>query len=98
VLFIFVCILTLFDVSVSEQRGPIRVPGRGIGGSGKPRQHFIQMPNRKAAHDAAQRQGGGRPPAHHNERGRKSHYHPTDKNGNIRKDGTHYQYGKPKNG
>jgi len=71
--------------------------GRGVGGSGKPLQHFILKPNRKAAQDAARRQGGGRPPIHHNEAGRRSHYHPSDKNGNKRKDGSHFQYGKPRN-
>ena len=75
-----------------------RIPGRGVGGSGKPRQHFIQKNNRKDALDAAQRQGGGRSPIHHTEQGRKSHFHPSDKNKDIRKDGSHFQYGKKKNG
>jgi hypothetical protein len=78
-------------------RGVIRILGRGVGGSGKPRQHFTQKKSRKEAQEAARRQGGGRPPIQHNERGQKSHFHPSDKQGNIRKDGSHFQYGKKKN-
>ncbi|CAF1217058.1 unnamed protein product [Adineta ricciae] len=96
-IFLAIGLVLLCLVSNSEQ-GPIRIPGRGAGGSGKPRQHFIHKNTRKEAEEAARRQGGGRPPIHHNERGQKSHYHPSDKNGDIRKDGSHFQYGKKKNG
>ncbi|UJR33887.1 hypothetical protein I4U23_021308 [Adineta vaga] len=88
-------LMCLFTVS---EQGVIRIPGRGAGGSGKPRQHFIHKNTRKEAEEAARRQGGGRSPVHHNEKGHKSHFHPSDKNGNIRKDGSHFQYGKKKNG
>ncbi|CAF0778517.1 unnamed protein product [Adineta steineri] len=62
----------------------IRIFSRSVRGSGKPRQHFNQKNSRK---EAARSQGDRRSSIHHNERGKKSHFHPSDKNGNIHKDG-----------
>lgn len=81
---------------ISSQR--FRIPsGRGIGGSGKPRDHFKQLNSRKAAEDAARNAGKGNPPIHHqpHKPGQSPHFHPADKKGEKLNQGQHYSY--PKN-
>lgn len=96
---IFAYAIYLFYLLYADVKGilGIRIPSRPLGPSGKPMQHFIQKNNRKDALEAAKQQGRGRPPIHHNEKGRKSHFHPSNSDGTIRKDGSHFQYGKKRN-
>ncbi|CAF0725242.1 unnamed protein product [Rotaria sordida] len=70
---------------VNEQTTHICSPGRGIGSNGKPRQYFIHKNNRKQAQQAVRHQDDGRPPIYHNERGKKLHFHSSNKHDNIRK-------------
>jgi len=67
---------------------------RPSGPSGDPVLHFVQCNSRKEAKDRAQEAGEGNPPIHHtaHEPGQQPHFHPADKDGNIYKDGSHYQY------
>lgn len=69
---------------------------RPTGPSGKPVQHFKQYPSRKRAQNAAQNAGRGNPPIRHtaHKPGQSPHFHPSNRNGNIRKDGSHYGYPK----
>ena len=84
------------DVESFFRKGMIS--GRGNGPSGKPNQHFVDKPSRKDAHDAAQNAGKGNPPVHHQPHGpgQKPHFHPTNKDGSIKKDGSHFNH--PKKG
>lgn len=72
--------------------------GRGRGPSGEPKRHFDNSPSRKRAEDKAQDAGKGNKPVHHPAHGpgQTNHFHPTNKDGSIRKDGSHYGYGKKK--
>ena len=72
------------------------ITGRKSGGSGKPRQHFVDKPNRKTAQESAREAGKGNRPEHHqpHKPDQKPHYHPTNKDGSIKKDGSHYNYPK----
>lgn len=67
---------------------------RGTGPSGKPLRHFKDLPNRKAAENAARNAGKGNKPIEHkaHKPGQKPHYHPTDKKGKKKDDGSHYRY------
>lgn len=67
---------------------------RPMGPSGLPMQHFHLHPSRKLAEDAARTAGKGNPPVHHPAHGpgQRPHFHPTDKFGDIFKDGSHYEY------
>jgi RHS repeat-associated protein len=58
------------------------IPESQIGPSGKPKIHTADMPNRKAAEDAAKSAGSGKPMKHPNDKGQPPHFHPTDANGN----------------
>ena len=74
-----------------------RVP-RQTGPSGKPEQYFIQCNSKADARERARSRSGGRTPIHHtaHEVGQKNHYHPANKDGEKHPDGTHFEYGKPK--
>jgi hypothetical protein len=74
------------------------VIGRKEGPSGKPMLHFIQHSTRKQAEDAARDAGKGNPPLAHPPHGpgQNPHYHPTTKDGSIRKDGSHHEFPKGK--
>jgi RHS repeat-associated protein len=69
---------------------------RKAGGSGKPRQLIILLPNRKCAEEAARKAGKGRTPVHHprtkTDPTAPPHFHPTCKDGSVLKDGSHYCY------
>ncbi|CAF2973132.1 unnamed protein product [Rotaria sp. Silwood2] len=69
---------------------------RGKSPSGKPGQHFHHSPSRAKAKDNAQNASGGNQPVHHtaHEPGQLPHFHPADRAGNIKKDGSHYTYPK----
>ncbi|OXA58773.1 hypothetical protein Fcan01_06382 [Folsomia candida] len=98
-LLFFVGVCVLMSARESEAvwgavaRGAINI-GRKIGGSGKPVQHFKNLPNRKAAENAARNAGKGNTPVRHtpHQPGQTPHFHPADRNGNIIKDGSHYGY------
>ncbi|CAF0733518.1 unnamed protein product [Rotaria sp. Silwood1] len=96
--FITIGLVLMCLISMSEQATHINILGRGIGNSGKPRQNFIHKNNRKKAQEAARRQDSGRSPIHHNAHGKKPHFYLSNKHVNTRKDGSHFQYGKKKNG
>jgi len=102
IVFLFaITLLVIVLLSIdAEARGRIggRVPSRGTGPSGQPKRHFDQSSNRKTAEDKARNAGKGNPPVEHpaHKPGQNPHFHPTDKKGNIRKDGSHYEY--PKKG
>jgi hypothetical protein len=65
---------------------------KNIGGSGKPRRHFVRHPNEKAAKEAAKEDGEGAPMKHPNPAVGRRHYHPTDKNGEKSQGGVHHEY------
>jgi hypothetical protein len=67
---------------------------RKLGPSGKPLLHFPFFKSRKDAYDAARQGGQGKPVHHPNPTNGCSHFHATDDNGEIIKDGIHYGYGK----
>jgi RHS repeat-associated protein len=70
------------------------VPESQLGPSGKPKRHFVDMPSRKAAEDAARRAGSGEaPPMEHGNDtlGSKPHFHPTTGTGK-KIPGPHYNY------
>lgn len=71
---------------------------RKIGGSEKPHQHFVQCNSKADARERARSHSRGRSPIHHtaHEVGQKNHYHPANKDGEKYADGSHYEYGKPK--
>lgn len=75
----------------SMPSGPINTM-RKIGGSGKPYLHFIQCSNRSDAMNRAREAGKGNTPVLHHEDGRNPHFHPADRNGEIIKDGAHYEF------
>ena len=66
---------------------------RASGPSGDPIQHFPMHPSMSAARDAA-RQGGSGPPERHQPHGpgQNPHFHSTNRDGTIKKDGVHYEY------
>ncbi len=68
---------------------------RKAGPSGEPSRHYVQHSGRGKAEEAA-RHGGQGAPEHHtaHKPGQKNHYHPTNKDGSIKKDGVHHTYGK----
>lgn len=68
------------------------VPGRKLGGSGKPRWHFIKFSSKKKARDAARNAGKGKPIHDSNPTVGRPHFHPVDKDGVKIGDGTHYLY------
>lgn len=74
--------------------------GRQTGGSGQPRRHYPHSPNARRAEDRARNAGKGSPPVHHqpHKPGQLPHYHPTNKHGQIRKDGSHYTYPRRRGG
>ncbi|CAG7831549.1 unnamed protein product [Allacma fusca] len=90
--------IVLLSLSVEQSEGQIWkhliTGGRKIGGSGKPHLHFILLPSRKAAENAARNAGKGNTPVHHtaHKPGQHPHFHPADRSGNIIKDGSHYGY------
>lgn len=70
-----------------------------MGASKKAKVHSILFPSQKRAYDAARNAGQGKPILHPpHKRGERRHIHPTDKNGEIIKDGKiggiHYEFGK----
>ena len=71
---------------------------RKIGGSGEPMQHFVQCKSKADARERARSHSRGRSPIHHtaHDVGQKSHFHPANKSGEKYSDGSHYEYGKPK--
>ena len=91
--FVFLVLASYFIEDV-ESKGMIS--GRGKGPSGKVDRHFVDKPNRKSAQEAAREAGKGNPPIHHqaHEPGQKPHYHPTNKDGSIKKDGSHFNHPK----
>jgi hypothetical protein len=71
---------------------------RGAGPSGKPKIHNQHFPSKKAAKDAARRDGAGKP-VHDIPKagsGQRRHYHAVDKNGQRKSTGKHYTYGPKK--
>ena len=69
------------------------VPASALGPSGKPKIHTTDLPNRKAAQDAAKSAGAGTPMEHPPNDVQPPHFHPTDKKGN-KIPGPHYNYPK----
>ena len=69
-----------------------------VGGSGDARLHFNHSPSRAKAEDRARSHSGGRTSVHHtaHKLGQYPHFHPTNSNEDILKDGSHYQYGQKK--
>lgn len=65
---------------------------------GKPYIHFVQCNSKADAKERARSSSGGRTPIHHtaHDVGQKNHYHPANKDGGKYADGSHYEYGKPK--
>ena len=71
------------------------IPRRGgAGPSGKPKIHEKTYPTQKAAREGAKRGGYGQPEHHPNPTVGKPHYHPTDQDNEIIKDGVHHTYPK----
>ena len=100
-IFAFLIISSLLEESECQRGlgGLIgRVVGRGKGPSGLPKQHFPHSGSRKEAMDRAQNAGKGNKPVEHQAHGpgQTKHFHPTNKDGSIKKDGSHYDYGKKK--
>lgn len=92
-------ILVLFSIFQDGSCWRFRFPsGRGTGGSGKPRDHFINKNSRKEAENAARDAGKGNKPIHHSPHkpGQSPHFHPADKNGEKINSGQHFGYPKRK--
>jgi RHS repeat-associated protein len=66
--------------------------GNKLGPSGKPQVNTVKHPSQKKAKDAARKEGKGAPVKHPNPKKGKSHYHPTDKDGNKKPTSTHHEY------
>jgi hypothetical protein len=69
---------------------------RGAGPSGLAKIHNKQHSTRKQAKEAAQRgsQNKSKPEHHQKNPKQPNHYHSTQKNGSVKKDGVHHNYGK----
>jgi hypothetical protein len=67
------------------------IPESQLGPSGKPKIHNVDLPSKKAAQEAAQQAGAGKPMQHPSPTVGKGHYHPTDANGK-KIPGVHYNY------
>jgi hypothetical protein len=65
------------NVDSSEAKG---IPKDRLGPSGLPKIHAPRFPTRKAAKDAAQQEGKGKP-SHHSPPDARDHFHPTDSAG-----------------
>jgi len=68
------------------------ITSRGPGPSGKGKIHNIDKSSKKEAYEAAKQAGQGKPEKHIPDYPELPHYHPTDKNGEIIKNGAHYTY------
>lgn len=87
------CLAEIARSEVEESSyNPLYNPTRRIGASGKPMLYFVMKPNWKEAEEAAQDEGKGNTPIHHSGHkfGQRSHFHATDKSGEIIKNGIHF--------
>jgi RHS repeat-associated protein len=71
---------------------PTDAYGNKLGPSGKPQVNTVNHSSRKAAKDAARKQGKGAPVKHTNPKKGGDHYHPTDENGEKLPNSTHHEY------
>ncbi|CAK0814942.1 unnamed protein product [Prorocentrum cordatum] len=79
-------------------KGALKASTRGAGPSGKALVHTVQHGSRKAAREAAQQAGKGKPIHHSSGSGGGGHFHAVDKAGNKitsgSQGGVHHNYGK----
>jgi RHS repeat-associated protein len=75
-------------VGQSSSGQKINAYGEKLGGNGKPQRHSKQHSTRKAAKDAARKEGKTAPEEHD------GHFHPTDANGEAQHNATHHEYPK----
>jgi RHS repeat-associated protein len=75
-------------VGVTSAGQKINAHGEKLGPSGKPTRHSKQHSTRKAAKDAARKDGKTAPEEH----GGDQHFHPADENGNKIPNSTHHEY------
>lgn len=91
VVFAFLLVVTLVALSTAEKIYP-----RNDGGSGKPAVYSKMYSSEKEAKEGAKMGGQGTPAKHSPHAGgfNRWHYHSTDSNGVIIKDGFHHAWGK----